>query len=310
MHSRPDAETPDRQALHWLLALQEHPGDDALKDRFQHWRRQSPAHESAWRDLAGLDAMIVAAERRATAVRRRPHSRWQRPLAVAAFAMAACLLLALWPSLQIRWRADAVTATAEIKTLTLSDGSRVTLAPDTALAVTLSPNGRQVELLRGEAFFQVSRDPDRPFTVLAGEASARVLGTAFNMRRHADTTEVSVAEGSVLVSRGSRHHRLTAGEWIDTAQPDLDVFGTVATELVAPWRHGQLVVKDRKLGEVVDILRDYQTGIIVLQGDKLAERRVTGLYDLNRPTDTLAALVAPWGARVVQVTPWLTLVID
>ncbi|MBI2239643.1 MAG: FecR domain-containing protein [Magnetospirillum gryphiswaldense] len=303
----PDSVTPDRQALHWLLALQEHPDDDGLKARFAQWLGESPAHQQAWGALAGVDSLITTAERQRPV---RPSPPWPRPLAVPALALAACLVLALLPMVQFHWRADSVTATGEVRTVTLADGSQVILAPDSAIAVSMTDTQRIVDLLRGEAFFQVRRDPDRPFTARAGDSSARVLGTAFNVRRQADSAEISVAEGSVLVSRGESSHRLVAGEWVSTAHADLADHGTVAVELVGPWRYGQLVVKDQRLADVVDILRRYQSGAILIRGDKLADRRVTGLYDLDRPADTLAALLAPLGGRVVHVTPWLTVVTD
>lgn len=318
MPSPPLDDTPDRQALQWLIALQEQPDDPGLHQRFEQWRRQSPDNETAWRDLAGLDGLIVAAHALSSAPRPATPQPTPRPrggprrapigvaLGLALAASAAMLVLA--PALKLRWQADVLTGTAEIRHVTLADGSRVTVAPGSAITVSMDAGQRLVELLHGEAFFEVRRDPSRPFTARSDDSSARVLGTAFNLRRHDRGAEISVAEGTVQVSRGERTHRLTAGDWIDTAEPDLAAHGKLPAELVAPWRHGQLVVKDRKLAEVVDILRRYHAGTIVLHGAGLKERRVTGIYDLRAPDDALAALVAPLGGRVIHLAPWLLVV--
>jgi transmembrane sensor len=66
--------------------------------------------------------------------------------------------------------------------------------------VNFSARVRFVELVKGEALFEVRPDPRRPFTVTAGDASIRDVGTRFNVYRGADNTTVSVLEGEVQVS--------------------------------------------------------------------------------------------------------------
>lgn len=297
--------TPDQEALQWLLALQEAPDDLVLRDRFRVWQMAAPAHAEAWRDLNRLDDLIGQAF---TAPQVVEPSRRPRPVVAVAFALAACLLLAFVPMLQTRLQADYRTGIAEMRQVGLGDGTLVTLAPDTALTVSMEAETRAVSVLRGEAFFQVSRDPSRPFTVFAGDSSARVLGTAFNVRRLAVGAEVTVAEGLVQVTRAHTQARLEPGDGIDTSQGEHGVRTTLPAQLVAPWRQGQLVIKDRPIGDVVDTLRRYHGGIIVLQGSALAERRITGIFNPDDAEAALTALVAPQGGSVIRITPWFLLV--
>lgn len=51
-----------------------------------------------------------------------------------------------------------------------------------------------------------------------------------------------------------------------------------------------------------------KTPYVVLASDDLGNRRVTGVYDLNKPMDALTALVQVHGARIRQISPWLTVV--
>lgn len=310
--SPPREDCPQRQALHWLVARQENPGDAQMHRRFQAWLDQAESHRQAWDELTGLDALIVQAHSHNAPARRVVPRLTTRGGMLArggaALALAACLAVAVLPSLSLRWRADAITGTGEIRQISLDDGSRVTLAPDSAVAIAHGSAARDVTLLRGEAFFEVARDPARPFTAHAGDSAARVLGTAFNLSRHGDGAMVAVAEGSVQVSRGERAHRLGAGDWVDTTAADLAAHGSVPVALVAPWRHGQLAVRDGKVAEVVDVLRRYHHGAILLHGSALAERRVTGSYDPSSPEQALTALVAPLGGRVIRLTPWLLVV--
>jgi transmembrane sensor len=74
---------------------------------------------------------------------------------------------------------------------------------------------------------------------------------------------------------------------------------------VAAWRHGQLYLHDQTLRDAVDQLRRYYAGTIVLTDEALAERRVTGAYNLNDPEDALLGMARAHGARVRRITPWL-----
>lgn len=307
MHPHRVDTPPDREASHWLIALQEAPDDMVLRDRFRAWLQASPIHAQAWRDLNRVDDLIGQA---LSAAKAAPPPRRARPvMGMAAFGLAACLLLAFIPMRQAGLQADHRTTTAEMRRIALADGSQVMLAPDSAITVSLGEDKRVVALLRGEAFFEVQRDPARPFTVVAGDSSVRVVGTAFNVRRLQSGAEVAVAQGAVRVSRADTQVDLRPGDSIDTSQGRHGLRSTLPTELVAPWRQGQLVVKDRSVADVVDTLRRYHDGIIMLHGQALAERRITGIFTPDDPEAALTALVAPLGGSVIRVTPWFVLVI-
>ncbi|HEY4366234.1 MAG TPA: FecR domain-containing protein [Steroidobacteraceae bacterium] len=99
------------------------------------------------------------------------------------------------------------TAPGQRKDFTLPDGSRITLDADSALNVELTSRQRSLRLARGEAFFQVSKDPSRPFIVSAGGARVRAVGTEFNVRMGDHRTVVAVVEGIVQVAAHSEPPR-------------------------------------------------------------------------------------------------------
>ena len=76
-------------------------------------------------------------------------------------------------------------------------------------------------------------------------------------------------------------------------------------QLVASWRRGQLYLHDQTMRDAVDQLRRYYAGTIILADDSLAERRVTGVYNLSDPEDALLGLVRAHGAKMRRITPWL-----
>jgi transmembrane sensor len=90
----------------------------------------------------------------------------------------------------------------------------------------------------------------------------------------------------------------------------MDAAGAAAREqidagAVAEWRDRRLSVQNAPVSAVVVQLRPYVQGWIIVSDPALAERRVTGLYDLSDPHQAMQALVAPAGGRVRQLTPFL-----
>jgi transmembrane sensor len=312
--SEPDRAT--KEAARWLIALEDDPGDGDLRARIDAWRAADPANEAAWADTGhvwGLmaetvPAFIHPAGRNAGALghlRRRP----VRDIAVGVVsALAACLLLVFAPGLVLRLQSDQVTAIAEVRSVGLDDGSVVLLGPDSAIAVLYQDTARRVRLLKGEAFFEVTPDANRPFSVVAHQVETTVLGTSFNVRLADDGAEVSVKTGLVRVvdsAMPSSPLRLEPGQWARLGGRDGVAQGSVPADEVAPWLHGQIVARDRPMADVVDELRRYYPGLIVVADSALRGRRVTGVYNLADPKAALSAIVGAHGGSVRQVAPWL-----
>lgn len=312
-----------REASGWLILLQEEPDDPAVKRRFEDWLRASPANEHAWMamrhvvdvastmpaEFAGRWKPRAAASGADGAALTRHWSKRRWALTGAAVAIAACLAFVAGPVLVLRLQSDYMTGTAEQQKLGLEDGTEVTLAAGSAIAVSFEADERRVSLLAGEAFFEVMPDPRRPFRVIASAAEASVLGTSFGVRLEAQGVTVAVAEGIVQVRYPDRGgvapEKLEVGQ---AARLSLDGHisrTSVPPELVAAWRRGQLYLRDETMREAVDRLRRYFPGTIVLADDALAARRVTGVYNLNDPEDALLGMVRAHGARMRHITPWL-----
>ena len=132
-------------------------------------------------------------------------------------ALAACGLIAVtgtWSVLRHRGRFS--TGKGETKVIALKDGSVVTLNTASEIQVNYSDALRSVELIRGEALFDVAKNKARPFVVAAGDTSVRVVGTSFTVR-HLDATpvQVLVREGIVDVFKpttGTAPVRITAND--------------------------------------------------------------------------------------------------
>ena len=325
-----------REATDWLLLLKEEPADKELRRRFEEWHDADPLHAASWQStlrLSGALEQTTAAHADEWQVHPRDASRdsyrdfgreadasplasarppWfaRRPAAMlAGVALAACIAVFAAPAVLLQLRSDYTTATAELRTVTLDDGSEITMAPRSAIAVDYAARERKVELLSGVAFFTVRRDTDRPFVVQAGAVQTTVLGTRFEVKRGDDGVTVSVEEGLVAVSDSqlpSVATRLGAGQsgHVSTRVGSSGVTGHAAPS-VAAWRQKLLLADDRPVGDAVADLARYYSGTILITDSALATRRVTGVYGLADPEASLRDIARAIGADVRRISPWV-----
>ncbi len=246
-----------------------------------------------------------------TRPRRRRSRRWYGAMAA---SLALAVAIGLWSvGGYDGLRADYVTAVGGTRTVTLADGSVVQLNTDTAIAVNFSQSHRRIELYRGEAFFTVAKDVNRPFDVVAGEGVSRAVGTAFGVLDVTQFVTVAVEEGVVRVSRLDAAENDTAGVILQAGEAarygragDIEVRRDDIGASTA-WRKGKLVFADRSLRDVVEELDRYRPGTIVFLNADIAEARFTGVFNLRDTDKALAAIEGSLAIDVIRVTPYLTL---
>lgn len=164
----------------------------------------------------------------------------------------------------------------EVKTVTLDDGSLVTLGPDTQIETAFYADRRVVTLKSGAALFDVAPDARRPFSVNSEQLTATAIGTSFEVRSNGGVIRVVVAEGAVevahpLVVDGREssllsRKELAAGQQIAaTRKKGLRSIETIDPARVAAWRDELLVYKGATLGEIVADANRYSAKQIVLE---------------------------------------------
>lgn len=329
-----DARQASREASLWMIRLQEEPDDEALQREFQAWRAEQ-ANANAWRQqermtraVAGIDpayeaewmpflksrqqASLWDGLRKIGRHARVPQSRrWM--LQPGLLAAAACLVAILFgPEWSLRFQSDYYTGTGQSRTVALSDGSMVTLAPNSAIDVAYVTGERNVHLLEGEAFFEVVADPAAPFQVVANDVEVTVLGTGFNVRRGKTAADVGVTHGVVRVERDGAAlplaARLIAGETLRVSWSGEAELGERPASLIGAWRRDQLVAQDQTLDEIIERLRPYFGGAIFVTDSALGQQPVTGVYDLSDPMRAISGVARSQNARVRQITPWLVII--
>ncbi|OAI84846.1 FecR family protein [Pseudomonas putida] len=183
-----------------------------------------------------------------------------------------------------------LTRAGERQTLNLADGTVVTLDAASEVAVSWHLFSRRSELQRGQALFEVAPRVYRPWLVDAGQASVRVVGTRFNVDRHASEVRVSVAEGRVAVAAGGAERELLPGQQVRASNAGLGAMVAVDANAVGAWQGGQLVFQRTPLGEVLDTIGRYQDRPVRLQDARLATLPVSGVFDSAHVERLLALL--------------------
>ncbi|GCE90324.1 two component sensor histidine kinase FecR/PupR [Komagataeibacter diospyri] len=313
-------EQADEEAINWVILLREEPDAPDVQKEFSQWLAASSHNQEAWKEITrtyqglGQVAPATLSEKDKPSIstgvlrigRNDNHRQvfsTRRRLVAGVMALAACVVLA--PVIYTRLTADAMTGMGETSSLTLEDGSHVSMGPDTALRVAFGPTGREVTLLKGDAWFQVVHDASRPFRVSIGkETRVTDIGTAFEVRALSSSVQVQVAEGRVELSRQGREPLfLGAGDGAVVRPANVEHYDVPVAD-VASWRDGQLVVHDRPIREVVDVIRQYYRGFIVVRNG-VGDQRVTGVFDLHDPMAALAAVAHAHEASVIRITPWV-----
>jgi len=246
------------------------------------WDDAVPARRAAPQPASALRADALSFQPRATPARA---ARW--PFAAA--AAVAVLAVGLgwgWLHYGALERSSYRTALGKTDEVALADGSRATLSSDSRIEVALSGARRRVELAQGEAFFDVAKDPGRPFAVEAGARRVVAVGTHFSVRRDGADLRVVVTEGTVrLESEPVGGHPqpttlLPAGS-IALAGPNGVLVRSVTVEEAeryVDWRHGFLVFRDTPLAQAAAEFNRYSARKLVIADEAAGELRVGGNF--------------------------------
>jgi len=204
-----------------------------------------------------------------------------------ALAAAAVVGVAGYETLSFKGR--VVTRKGDIRRAPLDDGSAVTLNTDTVIRSSFNGQIRRVELVRGEALFDVAKDAARPFVVVAGTVRVRAVGTSFTVRSHGDgQVDVLVREGVVDVWRGEggASLRLVAqtATKVDRAGPLKAIpVAASAVDSATAWRQGQIDLDGLTLGEAAAEFARYSDRRILVDDPAVARLKMTGLFSASDP---------------------------
>lgn len=214
----PDRSVIEREASDWLMKLDgdQPPSAQELED-LREWVHRSPVHRDELNELSLLwGKMNVLTELSVplgTAGNPRdsgPKSRERTPvfsfgvtglaLAASLFGVAFTLFLTLGGATDDTLNGLYSTSIGQQKAIILPDGSEIQINTNSKIEVDYSSDFRNIHLVKGEAHFNVAKDPDKPFRVYAGNGRVQAVGTAFLVYLKDRDVSVTVAEGKVALS--------------------------------------------------------------------------------------------------------------
>jgi transmembrane sensor len=189
------------------------------------------------------------------------------------------------------------TGITETRAVTLDDGSRIVLDRRSRLRIAFTAAARDIELLDGQAHFEVAKDPLWPFRVRTASAEVVAVGTMFDVAALPAHTTVTLIEGRVNVRAFSgtaqaapKVEALVPGQQLQIASDGqfLDK-RVVKLESATAWRRGTIILDDMPLPEALSALNRYSMTQIVIHGPALQSRRVSGVFRIGDvETETLA----------------------
>lgn len=160
--------------------------------------------------------------------------------------------------------------------LLLADGTQVWLNSDSKLEFPLVFTGteRRVKLF-GEAYFKVQPNKSMPFRIEVGDSEICVLGTSFNVNYYNNYMRTTLVEGSVAVAADGHEYYLLPGEEATVSAGKVEIEEVDVYERIA-WTEGKFVFRDRRLEEVMDILKRWYDVEVFYQKEEIKYLHFTG----------------------------------
>lgn len=256
---------------------------------------KEPDIDRAWEHFVAKRADHTAAP-----MSMRKGGAWKRVAAVAA-VLLVLLCGGLWylnTTTGLEYRTEAL---AEV--LTLPDQSTITLNRNSRLSCARAFNRKDRTVnLEGEAFFDVAKNPEKPFIIHVKDIDVRVVGTSFNIRSGKDLTEIAVESGIVKVMRKDKVYTLTAQDKLTlrNGQEDAEVTH-IQNQLYQYYRTNMFVCERTPLSQLVQGLSDAYGVPIDIQNPLLEQQHLTSKYPRTDSVEPILQKVAlTLNARLIR----------
>jgi len=303
-HLAGEATDAERAAVEaWAVTPERRRELDQLKAAWRPARAEASWDvDRAWRRVAGR------LDEKPTVVYRNPFMPRSPILAMAAAVLLLVGAAWLWSQFRPGTAAPAIYAThaGERRAVDLADGTRIVLAPGSELQVA-GDYGREIRRvdLRGEAWFEVKHDAERPFLVHAAGTITEDLGTEFLVQELPGGAGVRVALVSGSASLRHEGEPADAGVTLSANEIGLLAPGQATARVerdaslgaLVAWPQGRLEFEDARLAEVAAAITRWYGIPVVLADGSLAERRFTGTLRLGALDDALEVLRLSLGVQ-------------
>lgn len=276
--------------------------------------KSDPPSALDWAQRAHRTEDVLTALTLRTARRRRRRRQW------AVTAIVACGFFLAGATYW--WTPSSAPAAVSVATIVidgppqqvLSDGSKIDLKDQVSFSVDYTPDVRRIRLHQGTAYFQVKKDPRRPFIVEVDGLQVRAVGTAFSVQSNATGIQVLVTEGQVEVATRTAQSSpistppalVDAGQWV--AVPSLESAlprsAFVVESLPTPqlkeqmaWRAPRLKFMGTPLAEAVVMFNQHNHRQLVIADPSLQNAQISGILRADNVTSLLELLRVHFNVR-------------
>jgi transmembrane sensor len=306
------------EAAAWIVRLHGPHRSPELENAFREWLSADPENGPQFERVTetweqGASIPVAGIPRLAG---RRPSSRRRALIATMAAAVCGLLGLGIW----MAWPDPTyATAVGEQRIVRLDDGTRLSLNSETRVEIAYTKSQRRVQLIRGEAYFEVAHNPARPFVVVAGGTRVTALGTTFVVRYDTDKTAVTLVEGKVVVvpaagdelpavpsnigpspSTARKDLVLTPGERVTLARNARALVDEPRVEAVTAWRRGEVMLDKMQLSDAIAEMNRYDSQTLVIEDPRVAALQVSGIYHAGDSANFARTVAKLYGLRVEE----------
>ena len=193
---------------------------------------------------------------------------------------------------------EIITPKGQIKNILLPDGSLVFLNSDTKLKYKSNFGTKKREVfLEGEAFFDVTQNPRKPFIVYTSENTVKVLGTAFNVSAYPDENihQISLERGKISISHDKGKSLLLNPDetyLLLCNKNQSKIFKTENVEIYSSWKDGKIIFRNQRFADIVRKLERSHNIVINIQNTKIENLRYTGEFNINDDVRMILGIIS------------------
>lgn len=299
-------------AAHWFARLHGASADAELQQRWADWLAEAPSHRAAWGYVENINARFGrvqghSAQQVFGALQQQRQSRRQLLGSLGLLGVGTGLGWHAWQqgwvTAPAAWLASYRTGFAEIRAVTLEDGTQLWLNANSALDARFNGQQRNLQLYAGEVLIQTARDP-RPLYLSTRAGHLHTQGARFSACAQGPITLLTVFEEMVQAtcanSQASR--RVSAGQALRFDTRHLHASQPAQAQR-QHWQHGVLVADNTPLRQVLAELGHYRHGHLGM-APALEPLRVVGTFPLLDSDRALAMLERVLPVRCEQLLPW------
>jgi len=330
VYNIPDKDDIEAEASAWIVQVDSGAMSKGDIEDLKEWISRSPQHKHSFQKMASgfleIGTLLERSDASQSAKKTKPKTIFfSAPvmLSLAATVVAGFFLLSgqgpEQPGRAVEPAVQYIANLGEQRDVTLPDGSSVTLNTSSKIDVSFTETKRSVNLVYGEALFDVAKDANRPFVVHANQGAVRAVGTVFSVRSTRSDVSVLVEEGIVelIAPPAGRQSnvatrsedmvvlaRLSTGEEANFDGVTKSIKSIELTDITNrhAWKNGMLIFDGNSLSDVVDEITRYTDMKIVLSDPEMQDLQIGGTFKVGETDAFLDAMTLGFNLDVRRVS--------